>query len=823
MAAVAVAELTPEHLRWRCDPDLLGFTSTDEVQPIEAMVGQERGLEALELGLDLAVAGYNVYVAGASGTGRSTAVRQQVERAIARRPGAPDWAYVHNFADPYEPIAVQLPAGRVTKLARELDSFIAACREEIPKALQGERYEKRRLAIHQSVHDQHEAFFGRLHALAEQLGLIIQFTPAGIMSMPALAPGRPLSPEAFELLPEDRKAELRSGTQQLQRRIDETMVEARRIEREGQRQIQELEREAALFAVGHLLDELRAGWKDQDAVVRHLDFIRDDLVEHLDEFRGVERPQGGPFHSLPPSSERYRVNALVTYTPESGPPVVFEPNPTYYNLVGRIAYRATVGAMHTDFTLINPGALHRANGGVLVLQARDVLLSPFAWDVLKRSLRDGEVRVENLGEQFSAFPTESLKPQPIPLQVKVILIGDLMTYMLLYRLDDDFRKLFKIKAHFGHAMDRTADAIQAYAAFISGQIRSCGLIPFGSDAVARVIEHAARLTEHQGKLSTRFNTIAELVVEADHRARRAGADRVRAQDVGEAVGAQERRVGLIEDEVQRLIEEGTIAIDVTSRAIGQVNGLSVIDLGDTAFARPSRITARVGMGADGVVNIEREVQLSGPSHSKGVLILSGYLLGTYARERPLALSARLAFEQVYSEVDGDSASSAELYALLSSLSDLPIRQGIAVTGSVNQLGEIQAVGGVTTKIEGHFAVCKARGFTGEQGVIIPEANLVHLMLNQEVLDAVAAGRFHVWALRTVDQGIELLTGVPAGDRQPNGLYADGTVHARVQQRLARMAERLARYGQRRPLLARRTPVAGDGRHRATGENAGSGR
>ena len=584
----------------------------------------------------------------------------------------------------------------------------------------------------------------------------------------------------------------------------------RRIEREAHEQVHALDREAVSFAVGHLLDALRTKYAQVHAVIEHLDGVQADLVAHLEEFRGTE-PEPGPPTPMPPFAgerayKRYGANVLVTNTPAAGAPVVLESNPTYYNLLGRVDYRAAVGAMHTDFQLIRPGALHRANGGYLVLQARDVLLSPFAWDALKRALRDGELRIENLGEQFSAFPTATLKPAPIALKVKVVLIGDLQTYMLLYGLDPDFQRLFKVKAQFGPYMDRSPETMLAYAAFVSGQVNAHGLLPFGSDAVARVIEHGARLAEHQARLATSFEAIDDLLVESDHVARGAGAELVQAPHVDAALAAREHRLNLLEEEVQREIEDGTIAIDTHTEVVGQVNGLSVLDLGDYAFGRPSRITARVGLGEEGVVDIEREVKLSGPTHSKGVLILTGYLLEQYARETPLAVSARLTFEQVYGEVDGDSASSAELYALLSALAGAPIRQGIAVTGSVNQRGEIQAVGGVVTKIEGFFAVCKSQGLDAQQGVIIPATNVQHLMLKQEVVDAVADGMFHVWAVRTVDEGIELLTGLQAGERLTDGNFRDGTLHARVQRRLGSLAERLVEFRRqtaRKPLTVSR--------------------
>jgi predicted ATP-dependent protease len=808
--------LSPERLRWRCDPDQLGYETTDDVAPLGALVGQDRGLDAIAFALDQDVPGYNLYVAGPTGTGRTTAVRDRLRPAAAARPAPPDWCYLHNFRDPSRPLAVSLPPGRGPELARDLDGFIAGCRREIPKILESEAHQRRRAAVRQALQEQRERVFARLHDVAEGLGFAVEVVPTGIVPVPLLAPGKPLSPEAFELLPEARQAEIRLQGQQLQQPVDEALLTFRRLERDAQEQLQALDREAALFAVGHELDALRAKHAAQPRIGEYLDAVRADLVEHLDEFGGEDARPGRPF-PVPGrgAGERYRVNVLVTHDPAAGGPVVFEPNPTYYHLVGRVDYRAAVGAMYTDLTLIKPGALHRASGGFLVLEARDVLRTPFAWDALKRALRDAEVRVENPGEQLSVFPSEALRPEPVPLAVKVVLIGDLTTYALLHALDDDFRRLFKVKAQFGAVMDRTPAAVGAYAAFVGDRVREHHLLPFDKGAIARVIEHGARLVEHQERLATCFDAVAELVVEADHWARRAGAGRVLAGHVEQATAAAERRANLLEEEARRAVREGTVAIETRGAAVGQVNGLSVIDLGDYAFAHPTRITARSGLGAEGVVDIEREAKLSGPAHSKGVLILGGYLLGAYAADRPLAVSARLAFEQVYSEVDGDSASSAELYALLSSLAGLPLAQGIAVTGSVNQRGEIQAVGGVTAKAEGFYAACQDQGLTGDQGVVIPAANARHLMLKPEVVEAVAQGRFHVWAVRTVDEGLELLTGVPAGERRADGSYPEGTVHGLVQQRLAAMAARLAEFGGARPAAdahGTSAPVdTGDGR------------
>ena len=607
----------------------------------------------------------------------------------------------------------------------------------------------------------------------------------GVASIPMLEPGKPLSPEAFELLPDEKKAEVRANGQEVSRHADEMLGVVRRLEREAREQLALLDREAMGFAVGHLLDGMRTKYADLPEVLGQLDAIQSDLVAHVDEFRAPDGSDGGQAalaNAMDHAYDRYRANPLVTNDPVAGAPVVFEPNPAYYNLLGRMDYRPAMGGMQTDFQLIRPGALHRANGGYLVVQARDVLTSPFAWDALKRALREAEIRIENLGEQLSAVPAATLKPEAIPLHVKVVLIGDPQTYLLLYGMDPDFQRYFRIKAEFAAHTERSPETIRAYAAFLRGRALECGLLPLGNDALTAAIEHAARLAEHQQRLATRFETIEGLLVEADQLARARAAAAVQLVDVRSALAAQELRVNLAEEDLQQEIDDGTLAIDTHSAVAGQVNGLSVMELGDYAFARPSRITARVGPGEEGLVDIEREVQLSGPSHSKGILILQGYLLEQYAREMPLALSARLTFEQVYGPVDGDSASSAELYVLLSDLAGAPIHQGIAVTGSVNQRGEVQAIGAVTTKIEGFFAVCKAQGLDGTQGVVIPSTNVRHLMLNSEVVDAVSAGRFHVWAVRSIDEGIEILTGLPSE-----------RVHALVRQRLRKLADTLMQF------------------------------
>ncbi len=784
--------LPTEDLRWRCDPATLPFRSTDDVPPLEGVRGQQRAIDAIELGLHIDDPAHNVYVAGPGGTGRNTATLDLLKRAAADRPAGSDWCYLHSFDDPYRPVAVELAAGKGRELAADLDDLVARCRADIPKLFDGAEYERRKTDGLRKIAETRDALLEALREQASALGFGIEQTPMGILTVP-LVDGKPIGPDAFALLTEERKMRIAAASGELRDKVDATVRSLRQLDREAHEAVHAVDRELTLFAVGHVIDALRVKYEGHAAVVRHLDAIREDIVDHLDEFRHPDEADAQQIFASPRAWTRYGANVLVARDPAEGAPVVSEPNPTYANLVGRVDYRATLGVMQTDFRYIRPGALHRANGGYLVIQAHDLLASPYSYEGLKRALRDHEVRIENPIDQLLGVPTATLKPEPVPVRVRVVIIGDLLTYSLLRRFDEDFAKLFKIKAEFTPFMELAPDGIRTYAAFVAKTVRERELPAFSAGAVARIVEEGARLVAHRSRLAARFSQIEDIVVEAAVVAKRAGAPMVRAEDVSAAIAARRHRGDLLEQELQRMIEEGTIRVETGSAVTGQVNGLSVIDLVDYAFARPSRITARTGPGLDGVVDIEREVELSGPTHSKGVLTLAGYLLGKYGGSRPLALSARLTFEQSYSGVEGDSASSAELYAILSSLADAPVRQGVAVTGSVDQRGVVQAVGGVNEKIEGHFAVCKAAGLTSDQGVVMPRANVRHLMLDDEVVDAVAAGRFHVWAIDDVDEGIELLTGVPAGTPQPDGTYPSGSIHARVQARLAEYASLLAEH------------------------------
>ncbi|MCS7005944.1 MAG: ATP-binding protein [Thermoleophilia bacterium] len=788
--------LPPERLRRRVDPARLGFASTAEVEPLVGTVGQPRALDALEFGLAATTHGFNVFVAGMPGSGRLSTVLDYLQTLAADRPPPPDWVYVHDFADGDRPDAIALPAGRGVEFARAMDEFVEAARREIQRAFESEEYDRRQREILAEIAAEREREEQELTSFAAERMVALKTTLMGVASIP-LVDGKPITREQFEQLPEAEREAIAKATSEVEERAAAFVRQVRRLEQEATRRVRELEREVALYAFEPLLRELRERFGEIEGVLSYLDAVRDDVLDHIGDFRGEPEPPPLPLPGVPPRPRdfsRYSVNVLVDNSATTGAPIVVERNPTYYNLLGRIEYRPAFGAMVTDFREVKAGALHRANGGFLVLEALDVLRHPFAWEALKRAVRTSEVRIESLGEEFSTVPLATLRPEPIPLDVKVVLIGSPFLYHLLFAFDEDLRELFKVKADFSPDLEWTREHERNYAAFVSRCVRDHGLRHFDASAVARVIEHGARLRESQRKLSARLLEVSDVVAEASFWAERAGHELVRAEDVELAIRKREFRSSLLEERIRELIAEGTIVIETEGERVGQVNGLAILDLGDYSFGRPSRVSARVSLGRGRVESIEREIELSGPIHSKGVLILSGYLQATYAQEWPLAVSATLTFEQSYDEVEGDSASSTELYALLSALSGLPLDQGIAVTGSVDQHGRVQAVGGVTRKIEGFYATCVVQGLTGRQGVIVPAANVRNLMLHEDVVEAVRAGRFHVWAVRTIDEGIELLTGRRAGRRRADGTFPPDSVHGLVAARLESYARRLQEVG-----------------------------
>jgi predicted ATP-dependent protease len=800
----------PEDLRRRLDAATLPFQTTAEVAPVKTTIGQPRAAEAIAFALEVGARGFHLYVGGSPGTGRESTVLAAVRSFAATRPTPPDWVYVHNFAEPDRPRAFSIPAGEGRRLAKAMTSFVEAAQREIPRAFESEDYARRREQSLTDVTTRRARLIEDLQAFAQQRGFALEMKPTGIAAIP-LHNGQPMPPQLFEQLPPEAKTELERRGAEVQAEIGALARHMRQTEKEAQERVTALDRAVALVAAGPLIAELREAYGERRDVLAFIEQIETDLPEHLHDFwPAAEAMQAGQAdgaavaRGLVQRQERlarYEVNVLIDNSGITGAPVVIERNPSYYNLVGRLDYRAVMGTMVTDFRQIKPGALHRANGGFLVLHARDVMLGPAAWEGLKRALTSGEVRIENPGEQVAPLPTERPRPEPIPLDLKVILIGPAGLYQTLHQVDTDFPELFGVKAEFAPDIDWTEDNLASYSAFLSRLVHDRGLRHFDRSAVARIVEHGARLRDHQRKLTARFLDIAKLAVEASHWAGKVGHKVVLAEDVDTAIAQQERRRNLVEERTREVIVDGTVMIDTEGARVAQVNGLSTLDVGDYHFGRPSRVTARVSVGRGTVQSIEREIALSGPIHSKGFLILTGYLQAQYAQDWPLSLGATITFEQSYGGIDGDSASTTELYALLSALSGLPLNQAIAVTGAVNQHGEVQAVGGVTRKIEGFYDICRERGLTGGQGVIVPTANVKNLMLREEVVDAVRAGRFHVWAVGHIDEGIELLMERVAGERLADGTFREGTVHRLVQDRLRQYAEQVRAFGNVSPALA----------------------
>lgn len=786
----AARHLKAEELCRRCDPATLGFTATDELAPLTTMIGQDRALAATMFGIGMKHEDYNLFVLGPAATGKTTTMERLLAAAAAEQPRGSDYCYVVNFADPYRPTALELPAGRGRELASAMTRFVEECRTRLPRAFESEEFERQRARIGESVVERQHGLVEELEGVAREHGFAVVRTPGGLAISPAPL-GKPLSPEEFHALPDEMKQKISAGGSAVEERLEATLRKGRQIERESREAHDKLVSEVTAAATRELIRELRERFAGLDTVQRYLDGVEADVTAHAERFHAPEEGGHVPLPFVPSPTaflDRYRVNVIVDRTGARGAPVVRELNPTNGNLIGRIEHHAQFGALVTDFSMIKGGALHRANGGYLILEAKEVLRSFLAWDALKKALKSRSIRIEEPLEEFRVASAATLAPEPILLSAKVVLIGTPALYYLLYALDEDFRELFKVKVDFDDSFVRSADSERLFARFVGNVCLEESLPAFAAEAVARLIEHAARCVSHQGRLSARLGILRDVVREAAVSARGAGRARVEAPDVERAIAAGIRRANLVEERVARAFAEGDLLLATDGEAVGQVNGISVMSAGDYAFGRPSRITVRTHMGAAGVVDIEREAKLGGPIHSKGVLILTGYLAGLFGQRQPLALSASIAFEQHYEEIDGDSASSAELYALLSSLGGIPLRQAIAVTGSVNQQGEIQPVGAINEKIEGFFDLCRARGLTGTQGVLIPESNVGHLMLRADVVEAVRHEKFHVYAVARVAEGLELLAGRPAGERGADGAFPSDSVNAAVERALA---ERLA--------------------------------
>ncbi|WP_273846180.1 Lon protease family protein [Rubrobacter calidifluminis] len=786
--------LEPSRLYHHCDPESLPFTTTEELDDLDGGMGQPRAVEAVRFGIGIDRPGYNIYALGPPGTGKHTLVRHFLEKEAGKRSAPSDWVYVHNFEHPYRPRAIELPPGMGVRLRRDMEQLVEELRPSLSSAFEGEEYQARRRAIEEEFSERSNRAFAELRRKAQERGLALLQTPMGWVFAP-LREGQVLSPQQIQQLPEEEQQRLEQEVEELQQELQRVLSEEiPRWQREMQRRLRELNREVTNFAVGARIEELKEEYASFEAVRRYLEEVRRDIVQNAQEIlspgQGHEDGERQQEQMHVPAARRYQVNVLVDRSRLEEAPVVYEDNPTYQNLLGRVEYMARMGALVTDFNMIRPGALHRANGGYLILDARRLLTQPFAWEGLKRALRSRLLRIESPGQMVGLISTISLEPEPIPLDVKVVLLGDRLLYYLLSALDPEFGQLFKVAADFDEEVDRSEENNLLYSRLIASIARREGLMPFDRTGVARVIEHASRMVGDSRKLLVHVESLADVLREADYWARQNGNGAVTAADVQKAIDARTYRSDRLREKVQEQILRGTLLIDTEGERVGQVNGLSVIELGGFAFGRPSRISARIRMGRGEVVDIEREVKLSGPIHSKGVMILAGFLGGRYATRRPLSLSASLVFEQSYGGVEGDSASSAELYALLSAIAGLPVKQSLAVTGSVNQHGDVQAIGGVNEKIEGFFDICRMRGLNGEQGVLIPASNVDNLMLRRDVVEAVERGDFHIYPVETIDEGIELLTGVPAGEPDEEGNYPEDTVNGMVERRLAELGERM---------------------------------
>jgi predicted ATP-dependent protease len=798
--------LSSAQLRRRTDPEQLSFGSTAELPDLPIFVGQDRPISAIRFGVKMNRPGYNIFALGPAGLGKYTLVHNAVQERAASEPPPADWCYVNNFSQPYRPKALRLPNGRGRQFRHDMERLVDDMQTALSAAFESEEYQARRRTVEGEFQEVQQATLMELQEQAKQRNLALLRTPAGLAFAP-LKEGNVLPPEEFEKLPEEDQKRVQADVEVMQEQLQKVLGQAPRWERELRHRVRELNREVAAVVLNDLHGEIVEKYQELPDVVAFLDAVRHDVNDRLGDFlvageKKHEAADGGEGQAafMEPVSplRRYQVNLLVDSAEMTGAPVIYESNPTYLNLTGRTEQMAQMGALITDFMLIKPGMLHRANGGYLILDALKVLTSPYAWEGLKRALEFREIRIESALQMLSLTSTVSLEPEPVPLDVKVILLGDRMLYYLLSEADPEFNELFKVAADFADEMVRNDETERLYAQLVAQIARSCALRPLASPAVGLVLDHAARLVSDSERMTTNVQAIVDLLQEADHFAAEGGAATIGAEHVQEAIDARIYRNNRVANLLQEEVLRETINVQTQGEVVGQINGLSVLQLGSLPFGQASRITATVRMGRGDVVNIEREVHMSGPSHSKGVLILASFLNARYALDRPLALSASLVFEQSYGGVDGDSASSTELYVLLSAIGNIPIRQSLAVTGSVDQLGRVQAIGGVNEKIEGFFDLCNARGLSGDQGVLIPSANVKHLMLRQDVVDAVAAGKFYVYPVEHVDQGIELLTGLPAGSRDKKGKYPKGTVNRLVEDRLEEITKKrqaLERKGQ----------------------------
>ena len=798
-------EVPVSKLRWECDPKMFNFKCTKDLAPLREFVGQERATRAVEFGINMANAGYNIYVAGLTGTGKTSMVKAYIERVIKDQEARgetfqlDDWCYLYNFKEPDSPHIVSLPQGKGKAFHEDMASLLNKIRQGLGEAFSSEEYKGQRQKLVEKAQVEQQKLFEEISGEARRQGFIFQMTPAG----PALIPmkeDRPMQEQEYLALDQGTRKQLESKQAKLLKKLKANFETASSVQTKAVERLKKLDKDIGEYTVSDSFGSLFKQYSNRPMIAQYLAALKSYILDNLELFKGTEEPVnptlGAPLSQVIEGRNPFlpfQVNVFVDNSEAKGPPVIIESNPNFSNMFGKIERRFLLGGYVSDHTMLKAGALSKANGGYVLISINDVLMNPGVWPALKRAIRNKEVRIEDPFEQFGAIAPQGLRPEPMPIKVKVILTGDAMLYQLLSIHDEDFWEIFKVKADFDSEIEKTKDNMIAYAAFLSGSCDECEAKHFDPSGVAKIIEYSARMVADQERLSSRFAQIKDWIQEANYWALKDNARFISARHVQKAMDERLFRHNLIDERIRDLINRGTIMIDAEGEVVGQVNGLGVYSLGDITFGKPSRITAKTFLGRDGVINIERESQLSGPIHNKGVMILSGYLGWKYAQDKPLSLSASLCFEQSYQGVEGDSASSAELYAILSSLSEIPIRQNIAVTGSVNQKGEIQPIGGVNQKIEGFFKVCQAKGLSGDQGVLIPHQNLRNLMLREEVVEAVKQGHFHIYSAKTINEGIEILTGVSAGKRQKDGTYPESTVNYLVDRRLKEMAERLKNF------------------------------
>ncbi len=787
-------KLKPEDLYRCCDLSSLKFNTTADIGKFEGTIGQEKALKSLDFGLSLTSAGFNIYVLGESGTGKMRTIRTLLHERASKEKVPQDWCYVYNFKDPDMPLAISIEPGKGIIFHRDMEDLVKALRIEIPKVFESKEYEKQRSRIVEEFQQKQKNLFTSLEEEAQAKGFAVRKAVTGLLIVPVKKSGEPLTEEEFTALDEKTRKKVEEIGKMFQEKLDDVVRAVREAEKLVKDLLGRLEREIALGAVGHLIEDMKLKYKEHEKILSYLEAVKEDILSHLDDFKATEeQPPPLPFMKMPKpetSFVRYAVNVIVNNGESKGVPVVFESNPTYLNLFGRIEYKVQYGMALTDFSMIKAGSLHRANGGYIVINALDLLRNIFSYDALKRSIKNREIKIEDAWEQYRPMSTTALKPEPIPLDVKIILIGNPYIYYLLYNLDDEYRELFKVKADFDSRMDRTPENIEKYAFFVASCQKEENLLPFDRGGVSKIVEHGSRLASHQNKLSTRFSDIADIIREAHYWAQKEGSNIIKAEHVVKALDEKIFRDNRIEERIREMMLEDTLIVNTSGEKTGQVNGLAVLDLGDYSFGKPSRITARTYIGKAGIVNIERETKMSGKIHEKAIMIISSYLGSKFATKKPISLSASITFEQLYEMVEGDSATCAELYALLSSIAGIPLKQGIAVTGSMDQNGDVQPIGGVNEKIEGFFDLCRMRGLDDSHGVIIPKRNIKHLMLRQDVVDAVKEGRFSIYPIEKMEEGLEILTGMPAGELKEDGTYPDGTINYLVVKRLEEISAAL---------------------------------